>query len=99
VIQKGGAIEDASVGKSGGDDASVSETRGLDASTEVEDTVDSDEGKRLECGRFYTISPLHSDDTTSVHFSRPYLMLDVLEQITSSRTTSSASEIQCRYEG
>jgi hypothetical protein len=68
--------EEPSVHKGGGDEASVAESGGLQALLEVINTSESDDGRRIECGRFYTHSPPDSGENSSVHLSRHYFMLD-----------------------
>lgn len=76
VILNDAANEELSVEKLGGDDASVVVTRGLEHSVERRDITDSDDGRRLECGNFYTASSLASSESPSVHLCRQYVMVD-----------------------
>jgi hypothetical protein len=75
-VHKRSPAEEDSVHRNLGDDASVAETAGDDAAVDDKQRSSSDEGRRLECGKFYTISSPVSNGSPSVHFSRHYFMLD-----------------------
>jgi hypothetical protein len=58
--------------------ASDTETRGDVPFDAKNQSSNSQEGRRLECGRFYTISNPGSYSTPSVHFLRHYFMLNAV---------------------
>jgi hypothetical protein len=76
LILNDAAIEEPSVEKLGGDDSFVAETRGLEHYIERRDNTDSDDGRRLECGKFYTASPPASTESPSMHLCPQYVMVD-----------------------
>jgi hypothetical protein len=76
VPMKQKLVEEDSVHGYVGESASVAERGGEILLDKEKDTSDLDSGRRLECGRFYTIASPVSDGSPSVHFSRHYFMLD-----------------------